>query len=72
MTGVHPLEDIKVVSLEPAVARSELRALAAKLPSHVSIFLGGRGARRAVGRSQTRIRVLDDLDQLDVYLSAGD
>jgi len=57
-----------LVSLEPAAAAREIRALRRKLPRAVELWLGGAGVARLVRRPQGAI-ALANLAELDTRLA---
>lgn len=61
---------LSVVALTPERAAVELTALSEQLPRDVTILLGGARAPDVAQRLDFRVRVLDDLDHFERFLSA--
>ena len=61
---------LSVVALAPDLAAVELSALSELLPRDVTILLGGARAREVVPLLDFRVRVFDDLDHFERFLSA--
>ncbi len=61
---------LSVVALTPERAAVELTALSEQLPRDVTILLGGARARDIAQKLDFRVRVLEDLDHFERFLSA--